>query len=147
MIKSLKPVILLVLLTVLTDKLIYGQSIKNTNTTSNREFVNPQDSTVMKKYFMIFLKTGPNRTQPEEEAKQIQDGHLKHISQLAAAGKVILAGPFDSGKDGAMRGLLLFDVDTPEEAVRLASEDPAVKAGRLVIEILPWWSQKGACLK
>ena len=31
-----------------------------------------------------------------------------------------------------------------EEARKLAQEDPAVKAGRLEVEALTWWVEKGA---
>jgi uncharacterized protein YciI len=41
------------------------------------------------------------------------------------------------------RGILIFKTATMEEAKALAGNDPAVKAGRLVVEIHPWMVQKG----
>jgi hypothetical protein len=37
----------------------------------------------------------------------------------------------------------VFKGISTEEAVTMASEDPAVKAGRLIVEIVPWWVEKG----
>jgi uncharacterized protein YciI len=48
--------------------------------------------------------------------------------------------------DGDIRGICVYSDVTLEEAKQLASEDPAVKAGRLVVEIHPWYSAKGSCL-
>ncbi len=102
------------------------------------------DTFVMKQYYMVFLNAGPIRSQNPEEAAEIQKQHLAHISKLAESGAVAIAGPF--GDDGDTRGILIFNVPTLEEVERLANEDPAVKAGRLVVEIRPWWSAKGAAL-
>lgn len=102
------------------------------------------DTFVMKQYFMVFLNAGPNRSQRAEESAEIQKQHLAHISKLAESGAVAVAGPF--GDEGDTRGILIFNLPTREEVEKLANEDPAVKAGRLVVEIRPWWSAKGATL-
>ena len=47
------------------------------------------------------------------------------------------AGPFLD--DGPLRGLDVFDVDTLEEARELTATDPAVQAGRLEMELRPWY--------
>ncbi len=102
-------------------------------------------SYVMKKYFMAFLKQGPNRTHSDEETALIQQGHMDHIGMLASAGKIDIAGPF--GDDGIMRGILIFNVPTIEEVQNLIAQDPAVKAGRLELEVHPWWAAVGSQLK
>ncbi len=43
-----------------------------------------------------------------------------------------------------MRRMCLYRVGTLAEARRLAEADPAVKAGRLAVEVLAWWVQKDA---
>ncbi len=104
------------------------------------------DSTmVMKKYFLVLLKQGENRTHPEEEAALIQTQHLAHMDSLALLGKIKLAGPM--GNDGDLRGIVVYNVTSLEEATTLANQDPAIIAGRLVAEVYPWWSLKGACLE
>ncbi len=103
------------------------------------------DSTyVMKKYFLAFLKRGDNRSHSEEEAARIQTAHLAHMDKLAKEGKINIAGPF--GDDGDIRGIVIYSVPTLEEAKKLTQNDPAVVAGRLKIEVHPWWAAKGSTL-
>lgn len=91
----------------------------------------------MKKYVMAFLKAGPNRSQDSLEAARIQKAHLENINRLAEEGKLLLAGPFlDRGE---LRGIFIFNVATIEEARALTETDPAIKAGRLVMELHPWY--------
>ena len=99
---------------------------------------------VMKKYFMAFLKKGPKRDQPATEAAEIQNGHLTYMNQLADENKLSIAGPF--GDDGEFQGIVIYNVPTLEEATRLVNNDPAVIAGRLSIEVHPWWAAKGSTL-
>lgn len=99
----------------------------------------------MKKYFMVFLKAGTQRSQNAEEAAEIQKKHQAHIEWMAQEGYVDMAGPF--GDDGEVRGILVMRVPTKERAEELAAMDPAVKAGRLVMEIHPWWAAVGSTLR
>ena len=99
---------------------------------------------VMKKYFMAFLKKGPVRDQSPDETALIQEGHLSYMNQLAEENKLSIAGPF--GDDGEFQGIVIYNVPTLEEATRLVQNDPAVKAGRLSIEVRPWWAAKGSTL-
>ena len=99
---------------------------------------------LMKQYFMCFLKSGPKRDQGPEEAARIQEEHLAHLSRLAADRKICLAGPF--ADDSGIQGVVIFSTPTYEEAVSLATADPAVRAGRLVVEIHPFWAAVGAQL-
>ncbi|WP_186758509.1 YciI family protein [Echinicola salinicaeni] len=92
----------------------------------------------MKKYVMAFLKRGPEvANYSKEERDKIQQGHMAHIGKMAEAKKLVLAGPFFG--EGELRGIFLFDVDNLEEAEKLTSEDPAVKAGVLTLELLEWY--------
>ena len=91
----------------------------------------------MKKYVMAFLKAGPNQDQDSATAAQLQRAHLDNIFRLADEGKLALAGPFLDG--GELRGVYVFNVETLEEAKALTETDPAIKAGRLVMELHPWY--------
>jgi len=91
----------------------------------------------MRQYVMALLKAGPNRNQSEEEAQRIQRAHLDNIKRLADEGMLTLAGPFFD--DGDLRGVFVFNVKTVEEAQKLINSDPAIKAGRLVMELHPWY--------
>jgi uncharacterized protein YciI len=95
----------------------------------------------MKKYVMAFLKSGPNRTHSKEEAASIQRGHMENITRMAEEGKLVLAGPFMDG--GELRGIYIFNVETIEEAQALTETDPAIQAGRLIMELHPWYGSAG----
>jgi uncharacterized protein len=91
----------------------------------------------MKMYVMAFLKRGPNRDRDSTEAFNLQRAHLDNINRLVEEGKMVLAGPF--GGDGDLRGIYIFNVATVEEAKALTETDPAIKAGSLVMELIPWY--------
>jgi len=99
----------------------------------------------MERYSLVLLKRpaagGPKLSEAEGQALQRQ--HIGHLAAMARAGKLVVAGPFDDQPDPRMRGLCLYRTSL-EEARKLAREDPAVKAGRLEVEVLSWWVEKGA---
>ena len=84
---------------------------------------------------------GSNAQQPESEAPTIQNGHLAYMSTLQRQGTVVVVGPFQ--EDSVWRGLVIYRVGSVDEAKQLAAGDPAVKAGRLVIDARPWVTFKG----
>ncbi|MFS4483355.1 YciI family protein [Hyunsoonleella sp. 2307UL5-6] len=104
-----------------------------------------KDTIIMQQYFMAFLKTGPIRGQNEEEAIELQKEHVAHLSKMYRLGYADISGPF--GDDGNIRGITIYNVPTLKMADSLASSDPMVKAGRLEIEIHPWWAAKGFSLR
>ena len=93
--------------------------------------------------YMVFLRKGPGWNAGETpETRAVQEAHMANIRALWRAGKLVIAGPM--GDDGDLRGIFVFDVATLDEAKALAASDPAVKAGRLVAEIHPWWVDRRA---
>ncbi len=101
---------------------------------------------IMKKYFIAFLKEGPKRDQPKEEADKIQAAHMAHLGKLADEKRACMIGPFGQDAETDIQGIIVFSVPDKEEAERLAAMDPAVQAGRLLIEVHPWWAAKGSKL-
>ena len=96
----------------------------------------------MTTYYVGFLYRGPSWSPGETpESQQIQEGHMANIQRLAKEGKLLLAGPFTD--DGDLRGMFVFQVASLEEAKALCDTDPAVKSGRLRVELHPWFSAKG----
>jgi len=93
-------------------------------------------------YYMGLLLRGPKWT-PDvtPEVQNLQKEHLAHMGRLHKAGKLIIAGPFTD--NGTIRGIVVYKVETLEEAKALTEADPAVKAGRLMVEMHPWMVQKG----
>ncbi len=104
-----------------------------------------QDTIIMQKYFMAFLKKGPIRSQNEEVDKGLQEEHLEHLSRMYDEGFADLIGPF--GDDGDIRGIAVYNVPTKKMADSLANLDPMVQAGRLKVEMHPWWCAKGQSLR
>jgi uncharacterized protein YciI len=104
-----------------------------------------QDTILMQQYFIAFLKTGPIRGQNEEETAELQNEHLAHLGRMYDLGYADISGPF--GDDGDIRGITIYNVPTRKMADSLAKSDPMVKAGRLEIEIHPWWAGKGLPLR
>ncbi|PSL47759.1 uncharacterized protein YciI [Chitinophaga niastensis] len=94
---------------------------------------------------MIFLKKGPHRDLDEAQIKKIQHDHLNNISRLANAGKLLVAGPF--GNDEELSGIFIMDCKDSLEAVNLVKADPAVTAGWLRFEVIPWWTMKNCVFK
>ena len=106
---------------------------------------NTKDTILMQQYFIAFLKSGPSRSQTKAEADSLQALHLAHLGRMYNEGYADISGPF--GDDGEIRGITIYNTPTLEMADSLANMDPMVKAGRLVIEIHPWWAAKGFPLR
>jgi uncharacterized protein YciI len=104
-----------------------------------------KDTVLMQKYFIAFLKSGPKRSQSQEEADSLQSLHLAHLGRMYDEGYADISGPFDD--NGEIRGITIYNTPTFEMADSLANLDPMVKSGRLVIEIHPWWAAKGFPLR
>ena len=104
-----------------------------------------QDTILMQQYFIAFLKRGPVRSQDKEETARLQKEHLAHLGKMYELGYADISGPF--GDDGEIRGITIYNVPNLEMADSLANADPMVKAGRLVIEVHPWWAAKGFPLR
>ena len=104
-----------------------------------------KDTVIMQQYFIAFLKRGTERSQNKEEADSLQTLHLEHLGRMYGAGYADISGPF--GDDGDIRGITIYNVPTLQMADSLANLDPAVQAGRLEIEVHPWWAAKGFPLR
>ena len=90
-------------------------------------------------YYLGLLYKGPVRTQSADESAKIQSAHLQHLESLYKQGILLIAGPM--GDDGDLRGIVVLKVKSLEDAQTLVNNDPAVKAGRLRVELHPWMSQ------
>lgn len=99
----------------------------------------------MKTYYLVFLKKGPNRSQDSVTVDKLQEQHMAHLTKMADEGKMDICGPLL--EDGDIRGICIYNVNTKEEAEKLANQDPMIKAGRLIAEIHSFYSAKGVSLK
>jgi uncharacterized protein YciI len=109
--------------------------------------VRERDERGMRIYYMGFLTRGAAWTPEVTEAtKKLQEAHLANITRLAEDGRLLIAGPFSyeaTDADQSLRGIFIFDTETRAEAEELAATDPAVKAGRLQIRVIPWYGPYG----
>jgi len=93
--------------------------------------------------YLVLLKKGPAWTaEATPETTALQEAHMANIRSLWNQKKLIVAGPL--GDNGDIRGIFLFQVGSLEAAKALTDSDPAIRAGRLVAEIHPWWVERGA---
>nr|WP_295929994.1 YciI family protein [uncultured Dyadobacter sp.] len=95
------------------------------------------DERGMKKYVMVFLKTGSATNVPKSKSDSAFAGHMQNISRLAESGKLVVAGPF--AKNDKYRGIFILNTDSIEEAKKLVESDPAVQAKLLDMELLVWY--------
>ena len=105
-------------------------------------FAKAADLAQTEKIYFGFLINGPDRSQDQPTAQALQRQHLDYMDGQSKMGKLVLAGPLNAPKT-PRRGLIGYRVASMEEAKERASQDPAVKAGRLAVELYEWTVPKG----
>jgi uncharacterized protein YciI len=95
----------------------------------------------MRVYYMVFLRRGPAwTTAVTPETTKVNQGHRANIDRLTKEGLMVVAGPFEgTSGDRALAGIFILRVPSMEAAKAAVETDPAVKAGRFIYEIVPWW--------
>jgi uncharacterized protein YciI len=95
-------------------------------------------------YGFVLLRSGPRALEYDDaELDRLQAAHLAHLSAMREAGKLLAAGPFSDQHDESLRGLCVYGCDL-EETRELAESDPSVQAGRLAVDVMTWWTPRGA---
>ena len=104
-----------------------------------------KDTTVtageMKRFWLVLLQKGPNRSQDSISAEKIQAAHMANINRLAKEGKLIMAGPM--GIEDDLRGIFIMNCVDSTEVENFVKTDSAVITGRLIMKYYPWWTMKG----
>lgn len=80
---------------------------------------------------------------PDEVLERIQAEHLEYHTRLRDAGLVATNGPVDGQPDASLRGLAFYRTGSVDQSRHLAEDDPAVRAGRLAVEIMTWYCPPG----
>ncbi len=87
------------------------------------------------------------RDYDEATLARIQDEHLAYHASLREAGHVVTNGPVLDQPDESLRGLTFYRTGSLTEARRLAEADPAVRAGRLSVEVMGWLCPAGTMVR
>jgi uncharacterized protein YciI len=78
----------------------------------------------------------------DDEAAALQDAHLAFRAGLRDQGYLIGGGPLVDQDDERLRGISVMAVD-PATARELCAADPAVRAGRLAVQVMTWMVPAG----
>jgi hypothetical protein len=78
----------------------------------------------------------------DEEADALQDAHMAFRASLRDQGYLIGGGPLLDQDDERLRGISIMSVD-PATARSLCNDDPAVRAGRLAVQVMTWMVPAG----
>ena len=92
-------------------------------------------------YLVVLLKGKAWTAQESPERTKLQEQHIAHLTKLGNEGFGLAAGPF--GGTGDIRGLLIVTAKSEQHARELEAADPAVQAGRLAIDVLPFMAPEG----
>jgi uncharacterized protein YciI len=93
-------------------------------------------------YQFGLLRKGPAWTAKRTPATDsIQAGHMANIHRMWEEGLLVAAGPILEG--GELRGVFIFRADSAAQVRGLAARDPAIRAGRLVLDLHTWFAPPG----
>jgi len=99
-------------------------------------------------YELVLLRRPENATPYDDaELERIQREHLAHHARLRESGHVVTNGPLTDQPDPSLRGLTFYRTGSIKEARQLAEADPAVRAGRLTVDIMTWYCPPGTMTK
>jgi uncharacterized protein YciI len=129
--------VLILIITIISGNTVYSQTPSDSTKNSSEKV-----EWEMKIYYFVFLNAVKDRPVIDSvTAMEIQKGHMANLERMYYEGKSKLAGPFMDG--GEMRGIVVLDVATEEEAREQMSRDPAIINGRLEAVIKKWYGPAG----
>jgi uncharacterized protein YciI len=85
----------------------------------------------------LLLLAEPQPELTPEEAARLQDEHMGYLASLFDGGELVVAGPVKDVPPGRLVGFSIYRC-SPERAVELGDQDPAVRRGKYVHEVHPW---------
>ena len=87
---------------------------------------------------VVYLRRGSDPPElGEDESTALHHAHLAHLADLHRRGFIAANGPLRDQSDESLRGMSVWTVG-PDEARRLAEQDPAVRAGRFRVDVARW---------
>ncbi|MEO8768878.1 MAG: YciI family protein [Ferruginibacter sp.] len=94
----------------------------------------------IEQYWFVMLKTVSRQDFDSIRKAKLFDGHMANITRLYNEGILKVSGPFGKN-DFKWSGIFIFDCKTKEEVEAYISKDPAIAAGLLAVDIVPWYSE------
>jgi uncharacterized protein YciI len=102
----------------------------------------------LQSYELVMLRRPADAAEYDEPTlDRIQAEHLAFHAALRAEGTVVTNGPLRGQSDDSLRGLAFYRVGSVHEARRIAEQDPSVKAGRLVVDVMQWICPSGTMIR
>jgi len=90
------------------------------------------------RHTLVLLRLRPDAPVPTPgQAAELRNQHLAYLADRVAAGDILAVGAPVDQDDETLRGVSVWSVD-PQRARELAEADPAVRAGRLAVEVASW---------
>ncbi len=88
------------------------------------------------RHTLVLLVLRPDAPElTDEEATELQSRHLAFRAELRDRGLLLAGGPLVDQDDERLRSISIWTCD-PETARRVSNDDPAVRAGRLAVEVM-----------
>lgn len=102
----------------------------------------------LESYELVMLRRPAQPTEYDDETlDRIQTEHLAFHDALRREGTVVTNGPLRGQPDESLRGLTFYRVGSVERAREIAEQDPSVRAGRLVVEVMQWLCRPGGMVR
>jgi uncharacterized protein YciI len=102
----------------------------------------------LESFELVILRRPPNAPEYDEETlDRLQREHLGFYTALRDSGEVATNGPVQGHPDPTVRGLGFFRTGSVARAREVAEQDPSVKAGRLVVDVVTWLCPPGTMAK
>ena len=92
---------------------------------------------------VLLLRPANAPAYDDETLDSIQREHLSYLAGLRASGEIATNGPVMDQPDESLRGLAFYRTGSLARARELAEADPAVRAGRLRVEVMTWLCPPG----
>jgi uncharacterized protein YciI len=93
---------------------------------------------------LVILRRPDDAPQYDEQTlDRLQREHLAFHAALRDSGEIVTNGPLQGQPDESVRGLAFYRTGSVDRARALAEQDPSVKAGRLVVDVMTWLCPPG----
>jgi uncharacterized protein len=90
----------------------------------------------MTPYYVVLYTKGERWTAEQSPAETaLTREHLAYIRRNIERKRYVFAGPMADGATSRVQGIIVLNAASADEARRVVSDDPAVRAGRFAVEL------------